>query len=78
MKKFTHLAFAALSLLFMSTTGWAQTTIYSQDFEGTGLPSGWSQISNATDGGWKFGTNTQLQSANFPITSHTKMSCTND
>ncbi|MEO6168391.1 MAG: T9SS type A sorting domain-containing protein [Chitinophagales bacterium] len=78
MKKFTLFNFAAFSLLLLSTAGWAQTTIYSQDFEGTGLPSGWSQVTNATDGGWKFGTNTELQSANFGITPHTKMAGTND
>lgn len=56
----------------------AQTTIMFQDFEGGGLPSGWSNVSNATDGGWKFGTNTQLQSQYFVIPPHTKMAATND
>lgn len=78
MKKSTTLVLIALSLLLVTSTGWAQTTLYSQNFEGTGLPTDWSQISNATDGGWKFGTNTQLQSSSFPITAHTKMACTND
>jgi hypothetical protein len=65
-------------MLFTSTALWAQTTIMSQDFEGGSLPTGWSQITNATDGGWKFGVNTALQSSSFPITSHTLMACTND
>ncbi|MGB3075468.1 MAG: Omp28-related outer membrane protein [Chitinophagales bacterium] len=78
MKKSTCLALITLSLLFMTSAGWSQTTIYTQDFEGTGLPTDWSQVTNADDGGWKFGTNTQLQSASFPISAHTKMACTND
>ena len=78
MKKSTTIVLIALSVLLMTSTGWAQTTLYSQNFEGTGLPTDWSQTSNATDGGWKFGTNTQLQSSSFPITAHTKMACTND
>ncbi len=56
----------------------AQTVYYSQDFEGTGIPSGWSQSTLATDGGWNFGTNVQLQSTSFPIAAHTKMAATND
>ena len=51
---------------------------YSQDFEGTGLPTGWNQTTMANDGGWNFGTNTQLQSQSFPIVAHTKMAATND
>lgn len=78
MKKFTLFSFSALFVLLLSTVAWAQTSIYSQDFEGTGLPTDWSQTSTASDGGWKFGTNTQLQSSSFPIPAHTKMACTND
>ncbi|MBX7107268.1 MAG: T9SS type A sorting domain-containing protein [Chitinophagales bacterium] len=77
MKKST-LAFITLALLLLAEAGSAQTTLYSQNFEGTGLPSDWSQVTNADDGGWKFGTNTQLQSSSFPISAHTKMACTND
>lgn len=78
MKKFTLQAFFSFVTMLIATTAWSQTTIYTQNFEGTGLPTGWSQVTNATDGGWKFGTNTQLQSTSFPITAHTKMACTND
>lgn len=78
MKNFTIIAFAAFALQLMAFSGWAQTSIYTQNFEGTGLPTGWTQVSSASDGGWKFGTNTQLQSSSFPITPHTKMAATND
>ncbi|MCS6916466.1 MAG: choice-of-anchor J domain-containing protein [Chitinophagales bacterium] len=74
----TIIPFLFAAILALSLTAQGQTTLLSQDFEGTGLPSGWSNISNATDGGWKFGTNTQLQSAYFPIPPHTKMAATND
>ena len=45
----------------------AQTTFLNENFNGTGLPSGWTQQTQATDGGWKVGTNTQLQSQFWPI-----------
>lgn len=78
MKKSTLAALAALLLQLAVFNAWSQTTIYTQNFEGTGLPTGWAQVSDASDGGWKFGTNTQLQSSSFPITAHTKMAGTND
>lgn len=52
---------------------------YSEDFEGTtgtALPSGWSQVSSATDGGFKTGTD--LSSSSFPIASHSRYVGTND
>ena len=56
----------------------AQTSILTEDFEGAALPSGWSIITSATDGGWKFGLNTALQSSSFPIAAHTHIAATND
>ena len=55
-----------------------QTTFLTQDFQGAGMPTGWSQTTLATDSGWKFGINTQLQSQNFAIPAHTRFACTND
>ncbi len=55
-----------------------QTTFLTQSFQGTGLPPGWSQTTQSSDGGWKFGNNLQLQSTNFQIPAHTKFACTND
>ncbi|MCC6251283.1 MAG: T9SS type A sorting domain-containing protein [Bacteroidia bacterium] len=56
----------------------AQTTILNEDFEGANLPTGWTITTAATDGGWKMGTNTDLQSSSFPIPAHTRMIGTND
>ena len=52
---------------------------YSEDFEGTtgtALPSGWTQVTNATDGGYLSGTD--LSSQYFPIPAHTRYVGTND
>ncbi|MCS6992033.1 MAG: choice-of-anchor J domain-containing protein [Chitinophagales bacterium] len=56
----------------------AQTTFLFEDFEDGTLPVGWTNISNATDGGWKFGNSTQLSSTYFQIPPHTLMAATND
>ncbi len=55
---------------------YAQTTILSADFQGTGIPAGWSQTTLATDGGWKFGS--ALGSSSFAIPAHTKYAASND
>lgn len=65
-------------LLAAITSANAQTTFLNEDFEGGTLPSGWTQVTSATDGGWKFGINTALQSSNWPIPAHTKFAATND
>lgn len=52
---------------------------YSEDFEGTSdtaLPSGWTQVTAATDGGYLSGTD--LSSQYFPIPAHTRYVGTND
>ena len=57
----------------------AQTIIYSQDMQsttGTALPTGWTQTTLATDGGWLSGT--ALGSTYFPISAHTRYLATND
>ncbi len=57
----------------------AQTIIYSQDMQsttGTALPTGWTQTTLATDGGWKSGT--ALNSSYFGIPAHTRYLATND
>jgi hypothetical protein len=77
MKK-TLLSFLFLASGFVVS---AQTTFFSQDFEtGTSvaLPSGWTQITMATDTGWKVGNNATLQSNSFLIPAHTRFACTND
>lgn len=64
--------------LLLSIYGAKAQTIINEDFEGTGIPTGWTQTTLATDGGWKHGLNTAIQSSSFPIPSHTKMIGTND
>ena len=52
---------------------------YSEDFEGTtgtALPSGWTQVTAATDGGYLSGTD--MSSQYFPIPAHTRYVGTND
>jgi Outer membrane protein Omp28/Secretion system C-terminal sorting domain len=56
----------------------AQTTIYAEDFESGSLPATWSNVTNATDGGWLVGDATALSSSSFPIDAHTTIAATND
>jgi hypothetical protein len=73
------LQFLAISLLagLMAT---AQTTIYTQTFEGTAFPTDWSRstLGTGATAGWRQGANTALQSNSWPIPAHTKMVGTND
>ncbi|MEJ6599297.1 MAG: PHB depolymerase family esterase, partial [Crocinitomicaceae bacterium] len=55
-----------------------QTVLLSEDFALGTLPVGWSQSTNATDGGWLLGTNTSLQSTYWSISSHGNFIATND
>lgn len=57
-----------------------QSTVLSETFEGTGIPSGWTQSTSATDGGWKFGTTQSVSSSSWgvPNTNATKVAGTND
>ncbi len=41
--------------------------IFSEDFEGGALPTGWGVTTNATDGGWNVGTEASLGSQYFPM-----------
>ena len=75
MKNLFTLCFLLLAALAVN----AQTVILEENFEGTGLPSGWTQETDATDGGWKFGAASALSSSSFPITNNgTKIAATND
>jgi len=64
MKKFL----LSLAALFAATTVFAQgqSTIYSWDFN-NGMPSGWSQVTNATDGGFQAGSASSVSSQYFTI-----------
>ena len=54
---------------------------YSENFQGTtgtALPSGWTQTTLSTDGGWLSGDNSSLSSSFWTIPAHTKFVATND
>jgi hypothetical protein len=59
----------SLVALFASTVvfGQGQSTIYSENFN-NGIPSGWSQVTGATDGGFLAGSASSLSSSYFTIT----------
>ena len=69
-----------VSLLFTATMYAvnAQTVFLNEDFQASALPSGWSQVTNATDGGWNFGSASSLSSSYFSIPTHTNIAATND
>ena len=58
------IASISVNLLF----GQGQSVVQSWDFN-SGIPTGWSQVTNATDGGFKGGTASNLSSSYFTITS---------
>ncbi|MCB0527121.1 MAG: choice-of-anchor J domain-containing protein [Saprospiraceae bacterium] len=58
----------AVAMVVFATAMNAQTVIWEENFDaGTTFPAGWSQQTNASDGGWKIGTNAVLSSSSFPI-----------
>lgn len=65
-------------LTFLISNLSAQDILLQEDFENGSFPENWSQTTNATDGGWLVGTNTELQSNDFPIVANTQMLVTND
>ncbi|MCC6724219.1 MAG: hypothetical protein IT258_06875, partial [Saprospiraceae bacterium] len=74
MKKLLSLIAAAFAVFAVN----AQTTYLSADFE-AGMPAGWTQLTAASDGGFKVGTAAQLSSQYFPIADNgTKIAATND
>ncbi len=53
--------------------------LFTEEFETSTIPVDWQINSNATDGGWKFGTSQSLSSASFEIESNgTFIAATND
>jgi hypothetical protein len=65
-----------LLTLFIFALNISNAQIFSEDFEAGTLPDGWIIESNATDGGWLFGSD--LGGGAFPIPSHTIYAGTND
>ncbi|MEQ1744305.1 MAG: Omp28-related outer membrane protein [Saprospiraceae bacterium] len=62
-----NLLFAALFLLIGASASAQGTVVWSENFDGvaSGLPAGWSQLTSATDGGWKSGTTASHTSQYF-------------
>ena len=74
MKKFLTLFAVAFAVFAVN----AQTSYLTEDFE-AGMPAGWTQLTDATDGGFNVGTSTQLGSQYFPIADNGgKFAATND
>ena len=67
-----------LSILLVSIFSIGQNILISEDFESGNLPNGWSQQTNASDGGWLLGTANQLESQYWDIANHGKIIATND
>lgn len=69
----------SLGLILGVSQAHSQTVFINEPFNGTSIPSGWTQETNATDGGWLVGSATALSSSDFPIPSHDgNMAATND
>lgn len=54
----------------------ANSQILTQDFEGAGLPTGWTRSQSTPSVGWEFGAN--LSSQYWAVPSHTKYAASND
>ncbi|MFN0275056.1 MAG: T9SS type A sorting domain-containing protein [Chitinophagales bacterium] len=63
---------------FFFTSYCISQVILSEKFESDTLPSGWTQETFASDGGWLLGDNHDLASAIFPIREHGNFIATND
>lgn len=73
----TRILFTAF-VICSSHLAFSQNILLYEDFESGALPFGWTQLTNASDGGWTLGTNTQLQSEYWDITDHGNIIATND
>lgn len=73
MKKLILFSLAVTVTMYVSAQ-----TVFSEDFEGGSFPAGWTQETNASDGGWLVGSAASLSSASFPIADHTTIIATND
>ena len=68
----------AIAIALSSASVFSQTILLEEDFEAATFPAGWTQTSNATDGGYLLGTNTSLQSQWWSIADHGNIIATND
>lgn len=73
MQKFTFILVFLIGIVSLNAQ-----TILIEDFEGGSLPTDWAIETQASDGGWLFGTGPGLSSTSFPIPAHTIIAATND
>ncbi len=73
-----HLFTLTLSFMLISIS--QAQVILQENFESGSFPTGWTQETNATDGGWKIGSSSGLSSQYWPIPSNgsTRIAATND
>ena len=67
-----------LAIALSSTNLFGQTILVDENFDVGPFPAGWTQTSNATDGGWLMGNNNSLQSQWWSIAAHGNFIATND
>ena len=66
-------------LLFCFLGDLSAQIVFSEDFNGNGIPADWQMTTLATDGGWNFGTASSISSGAFPIPNNgTNIAGTND
>jgi polyhydroxybutyrate depolymerase len=68
----------AIAIALSSASLFSQTILLEEDFEAATFPAGWTQTSNASDGGYLLGTNSSLQSQWWSIADHGNIIATND
>jgi len=74
----SHVFLFLFAFFLWSSTGFGQNVLLSENFEGNSFPSGWTQQTLATDGGWLMGMNSELQSDWWSISPNGQFIATND
>jgi len=67
-----------LPLLLLYQVVLSQNVLLDEDFENQSFPVGWTQITNASDGGWIVGSDATLTSEYWDIAPHGNFIATND
>jgi len=78
MQNFKSYGFVLLTFGFLSSFAFGQNILLTEDFDDSSLPDGWTQQSQASDGGWLLGTNSELQSDWWSIAPNGHFIATND
>lgn len=78
MQNFKSYGFVLLTFGFLSSFAFGQNILLTEDFDDSSLPDGWTQQTQASDGGWLLGTNSELQSDWWSIAPNGHFIATND